>query len=83
MFEDIDSLPGSQREIAIVNWNGQADICQHGADVRGGIVGTFKIMGVPTVPFGDEAFHERLQIRAGGGVPVLADNQRSAGMLKE
>lgn len=81
MLEDINSLPGAQRKIAFIHRDGQAGVSQHGADVRSRIVGAFQIVSVPTVPFGDEALHKRLQICAGGWVPVFADDKRCAGML--
>lgn len=81
MLEDVNPLPGAEGKIAIIHGDGKAGISQHGADVGGGVVGSFQIMGVPTVPFGDEAFHEGFEVGAGGGVPVFADDQKGAGVL--
>lgn len=83
VLKNVHALPGSEREVAVIHWNGEAGIRQHGADVRGGVIGSFEVVGVPFVSFGDEAFHERLQIGAGGRVPVLADDEGSAGMLQK
>lgn len=83
MLKDINPLPGTKRKVAVIHWDGQAGIGQHGADMGGGVVGTFKVMGVPGIPFRDETFHKSLEVGAGSWVPVFADHQRSAGMLQE
>ena len=83
VLEDVNPLPCSERQVPVIYWDGQAGIRQHGADVRCGVVGSFEVMGVPPVPFGDEALHEGFQISAGGWVPVFADDQRCAGVLQK
>lgn len=83
MFKDINPLPGSQRKIAIIHGDGEAGIGQHGADVGGCIVGSFKIVRVPTVPFRNEAFHKCFKVGAGSWVPILADDKRGTRMLDE
>ena len=83
MLEDVHSLPGSQGEVAIIHGDGEAGIGQHGADVRGRIVGSFQVVGVPTVPFGNEAFHIGFQVGAGSWIPILVYDQGSAGMLQK
>ena len=49
----------------------------------GGIVGTFQIVGVPRIPFGDNSLHECFQIGTGGGVPVFAQYERGTCMLEK
>lgn len=83
VFEDVDALPCPEREIAVIHGDGEAGIGEHGADVGSGVVGTLQIVRVPAVPFGNEAFHECRQICASGGVPILTDDQRGAGVLQE
>lgn len=83
MLKNIDSLPCPQGQLSIIDWNRHAGVGQHRTDVRRGIVGSFEIMCVPSVLFGNKAFHERFKIGAGGWVPVFAHNQRGARMLDE
>lgn len=75
VFEDVDTLPCPEREIAVVHRDGEACIGEHGADVGSGVVGTLQIVRVPAVPFGNEALHKCPEVGAGGGVPILADDQ--------
>ncbi len=83
MFEDIYPLPGAQQQISIINGNRQAGVCQHGADVGGGIVIAFERVRVPTVPLRDKSAHKSFQVGAGSRVPVFAHDQRGAGVRQE
>ena len=83
MLENVNPLPGTQRQIPIIDRNGQAGIRQHGADVGSSIVIAFQCMRVPAISFRDEAFHKRFQVGAGGRIPVFAHHQRGAGVRQE
>lgn len=83
VLEDINSLPCSQRQFPIIHGNGQACICQHGADVGSGIVWTFQIVCIPTITFRDKTLHEGFKIGAGSRVPVFAHDQGSARVLEK
>ena len=83
MFEEVDTLPRAQREVPIIHRDREAGIRQHGTDVGGGVVGSFKVVGVPIVGFGHKVLHEGLEVGAGGGVPVFVEGQRSAGVRQK
>src|SRR6266508_50758 len=49
----------------------------------GGIVWTYQIVCVPSIPFGDETFHEGFKVGAGSWIPVFTDEERGAGVRQE
>jgi hypothetical protein len=51
VLEEINSLPGSQCESVIPDWNGEVRACQGGADVRGHVVGAFICVTVSGAAF--------------------------------
>ena len=46
--------------------------------MRGGVIRPFQVVGIPSFPLGDKMFHERLQVGAGGGIPIFTEHQRGA-----
>ena len=83
VLEDIDPLPRTQRKIPTINWNRQAGVRQHRADMGGCVVRAFQIMTVPGVPFRDQALQKSLKVSAGSWVPVLAHYQRCASVWQK
>ena len=75
VLEQVDALPGSQAELTVINGDRKGCVGEHGAHVRGGIVFTFGCMAKPGLTFRDQALHEALQVDAGRGVVILADDQ--------
>ena len=80
VFEQVDALPGAQAELAMINGDTQAGVRQHGAHMRGGVVGSLQGMANPCLAFGDQVLQKSLQVFPGGRIVVFTDHQGGAGM---
>jgi hypothetical protein len=83
MLEEINTLPGSQRESAIPDRNGAVHAGQGGADVRGHVVGAFVCVTVSPGPLRRQAVEERLEIGANVRRRVLLNEQSGRGVPAE
>ena len=61
----IDSLPGTQHELAIGKRNAQLGGCQGGLDMGGHIIGPFQSVGVEGIVFRYQAIEPVFQVDAG------------------
>ena len=58
MFPQIKSLPRSERELSIANWDAQVDRRKRGADVRGHIIVAFRRVDEQRVAIRHEPFEK-------------------------
>ena len=63
MFEEINPLPRSQRELTVNHGNRELNLCERGPKVRGHIVRPFIVVGVEARVFWRDSFEECFQIR--------------------
>ena len=82
MFEEEDSLPGSQSHTPAGDWDYLTCPSEGHAKVAGGIVRTFKRMSVVTI-FGSDFLKVVMEVDSGAGIGVLVDNETGAGMADE
>ncbi len=83
MFEQVNALPGSQRQLALVNWDRKLRLRERRADMRRHVVGPFGGVPVEARVFRDQAGEEIGEIGHDVGVGVFLDHQRSRGVLAE
>lgn len=83
MLEEIDALPGAEREAAVVDGDGEVDAGEDGADVGGHVVGAFEGVGVEAGVFGHEALKGIADVDDDVGVVVFLDGERGGGMAAE
>jgi hypothetical protein len=67
MLPQINSLPRSKREPAIVNRNTQVHRCERGADVRGHVIAAFRRVDEKRVAVRHKPFEKRFQARRTSG----------------
>src|SRR5580658_6820579 len=78
MLEQIDRLPSTEAEPPVYDGNGQMDLSEGGAQVRGHVVRAFVVVLVERRILGDETLEECLNVQAHRGRGVLLDEQRRA-----
>jgi hypothetical protein len=83
MFEQVNALPGSQRQLAFVDWNRQLRLRERRADMRGHVIRTLRRVPVQARVFRDQAGEEIGQVGHHIGIGVFLNHQRSRGVLAE
>jgi len=83
MFEDIDTLPGTERRPALDNGNRKLTLCESGADVRRHVVGAFHRVRIEATVLGHESAEEGFEIVDNVGISVLLDQERSRRVAEE
>ena len=83
MFEQEQSLPGSEHQLAIDDWHVFVDVSQHHANVRRHVIGPFT--GVHKVRFilGHQAVEVSVQIFASRRIGIFHHDQTATGMANE
>jgi hypothetical protein len=83
MLEQIDTLPGAERRLAIDDRDGQLHLRQRRAQMRRHVIGPFVVVCIARGIFGRELLEKGLQI--GPHLPgrVLLDQQRRRGVPAE
>ena len=83
VFEEKNSLPGSELHFSIHNRDGLARSRQNHADVGGHVIAAFrtvrKIIGV----FWDEAVEEFLEVAPRGWIGIFHNNHTATGMMNK
>ena len=82
MLDQIDRLPGSEREPALQHRNLQRRRRQHGLDMRRHVVGAFGVVAPPGA-LGREPAERRHEIVQHRGIGVFLDRQRRRGVADE
>src|ERR1700735_1429264 len=62
MLEQVDRLPGTKAEPPVDDGNGQMDLGEGGAQVRGHIVRAFVVVLIERCILGNKALEERLNV---------------------
>ena len=83
MFEQINALPGSQRQLALVNRNRQLRLRESRPDMRRHIVRTLGRVPVQARIFRDQAGKEIGQVGHHVGIGVFLNHERRRGVLAE
>ena len=82
VFPQINSLPGSQRELAGVNREGEVHRRQRGADVGGHVVVAFGGVGEQRVAVAHEPCKKGGEVAAHVRVGVFLDQERGGSMAQ-
>src|SRR6201996_7570327 len=82
MLDQVDSLPGSQRQAAVQDRNMQRRRSQHGLDVARHVVGAFAVVP-PSGVLRRQPTQRGHQILQHGRIGIFLDRQRRRGMANE
>jgi hypothetical protein len=80
MFPNVNPLPGSQREAAILKRNAEVHGRQRRADVRGHVVVTFRRVDENRVTIAHETGEKTFEIPPDIRIRILLDQQGRGGM---
>ena len=83
MFEQINALPGSQRQLAFVNRNRELRLSKRSTNVRRHIIRPLGRVPVQVRVFRHQAGEEISQVGNDIGIGVFLNHQRSRGVLAE
>src|SRR5579863_3588137 len=83
MLENIDSLPGSERQRAADDRDREADAGKDGSNMRRHVVRTLVGMAVTDWVFRDDLSEVALKVRANRGSGVFLDQERGRGVPAE
>jgi hypothetical protein len=82
VLDEVDRLPGAERECALQHRDLQRDRCQHRLDVRRHVVRSLGVMA-PSGVFGRKSIQRRGQIDEHGRIGIFLDGQRRRGVADE
>jgi membrane protein len=82
VFPQIHSLPGSQHQLSLADWNVFRRVCERATDVRRHVVGPFVVV-LPAPLFGHELAEVTFEITQYRGIGVLLDEQTCRGVANE
>ena len=82
VFPEVNALPGSERELAVVERDAEVHAGERGADVRGHVVVAFGGVDEECIAIGNEPREERLEIAPHVRVGVLLNEQRSGSVAQ-
>src|SRR5579871_1466760 len=80
MLEQVDALPGAEREPALEHGNDQAHLSERGAQMRGHVIGSLLIVRIALRILRRELLEETLEVGAHLGCGVFLDQERCGGV---
>src|SRR5687767_7222558 len=83
VLPQVDALPGAERKPAARNWNGKRTAGQCGLDMRRHVVGTFGVVLVERIAFGDKALQPALEVALRRRVGVFLDDEARRGVAQK
>src|SRR5579885_1141342 len=83
VLPEIDALPRAQLKLTGTDGNHEGSLREHGANVRGHVIGSLGIMLVARIAIRRDAAHEGLEVASDARVPVLPGKKRCARVRHE
>jgi len=73
MFPQVDSLPDTKVALSIADGQGQVRAAEHGSDMSGHIIRTFRRVFEDRITVSDQSCHVTLQVGTHIGVGILTE----------